>query len=215
VRKRSKKKEKKKTTRLTQHPPMHKSNGTYDGFHWLDEFFSFLKFIFSLSFFCSCLHKPISPFLFFLLFLLGCFLFCFSLIFFLFFLLFFLLFLLAHLPLFLLVIFSLISPCSSSSFSSCHLFLNFSLLLFLSFFLVVLSYMCLLFFLLSFSLGIFPCFLLVVFHFFPLAISFSFSCVLGPLIWNKKRIWKDIVTCYKGLATLLSSKIIMQHGSEF
>jgi len=62
---------------------------------------------------------------------------------------------------------------------------------------------------------IFLVILLAFFHLFPLAVFSSFSYVLGLLVWNKKGIWKDIVTRYKGLATLVSSKITMQHGNDF
>jgi hypothetical protein len=38
---------------------------------------------------------------------------------------------------------------------------------------------------------------------------------LGFSIWNKIGIWKNIIACYKGLATLVLSKITMQHGGQF
>ncbi len=52
-------------------------------------------------------------------------------------------------------------------------------------------------------------------HFFLLDVSFSFSCMLDLLIWSKIRIWRNIIPCYKGMITLVLSKITMQHGGEF
>jgi len=64
------------------------------------------------------------------------------------------------------------------------------------------------------SLFLFPV-LTNLLHFFLLDVSFSFSCMLDLLIWSKIRIWRNIIPCYKGMITLVLSKITMQHGGEF
>jgi hypothetical protein len=39
--------------------------------------------------------------------------------------------------------------------------------------------------------------------------------VLGFLIWNKIGIWRNIIAYYRGLASLVISKITMQREGEF
>jgi hypothetical protein len=57
--------------------------------------------------------------------------------------------------------------------------------------------------------------LLAFLHIFLFAVFSYFSCVLGLLVWSKIKIWRNIIPFSRGLATLVSSKIMMQCEGEF